>query len=237
MRGVNITMKDKWCRPMNPLCGEGRFTLLLISLILLFLARPFLEDLVAISLLVDIFVTFVLFSSIYAIGDGKRVFITALILASPAIAGQWSHYFVERAAPEVVGKAFGIIFLSYTAVIILKHIFRERRVTPDLIIGAICVYFLIGHVWGVGFHLVEIYQPGSFSIEYRNFSEASVGFTYYSFITVTTLGYGDIAPLSNIARSLSLLEAVMGQMYLAVLVARLVGLQIAQSQSGHGDNR
>jgi hypothetical protein len=110
---------------------------------------------------------------------------------------------------------------------ILFHLFREDRITSDLIMGAICVYFLVGIVWALLYSTLEFFQPGSFQMPQGTVSQAT--FTYYSYVTLTTLGYGEITPISGPARSFALLEAMMGQLYLAVLIARLVGIHIAQS--------
>ena len=96
-----------------------------------------------------------------------------------------------------------------------------------MIMGAICVYFLIGLIWADVFFILETLQPGSFQIPPEQVGQATLD--YFSYVTLTTLGYGDITPISAPARSLSLLEAMMGQLYLAVLIARLVGIHIAQS--------
>jgi len=94
--------------------------------------------------------------------------------------------------------------------------------------GAVFGYFFIGLMWGFVFSVLESLQPGSFRVGGGQAAELNK-FMYYSFVTQTTLGYGDITPVTPPARSLSLLEAVIGQFYQAVLIARLVGLHIAQS--------
>lgn len=94
--------------------------------------------------------------------------------------------------------------------------------------GAICVYFMIGLLWALIFSTLELLQPGSFQMPQGQGTELS-HFSYYSYVTLTTLGYGDITPISPPARSLALLEAIMGPLYIAVLIARLVGIHIVQS--------
>jgi hypothetical protein len=206
----------------------GRFLFLLISILLLFVFRPFLEGYIGINLLLEIFFSFILFSGIYAVSQKKYQFIIALCIAIPPFLLFWSTHLLESPSLILVRNSFMIIFYAYTVVIILSHIFREKEVTTDLIMGAVCVYFFLGLMWGVVFSLLESIQPGSFSLE-QGPTVNIINFTYYSFVTQTTLGYGDITPITAPARSLSLLEAVIGQLYLAVLIARLVGIHIAQS--------
>jgi hypothetical protein len=128
-----------------------------------------------------------------------------------------------------VGKIFGVFFVAYTIVIILSFIIREREVTRDVIYASIVVYLLIGVMWAFIYSAIEILQPGSFKIVEGHFNEGSLLFLYYSFVTLTTLGYGDMTPLTEVASSFSLLEAVIGQIYLTVLIAMLVGVYISQT--------
>jgi hypothetical protein len=113
---------------------------------------------------------------------------------------------------------------------------KVKKVTTDTIFGAICAYLLLGITWTMVFSLIEILHPGSFlggelvTTAADEVLVASPGFfIYYSFVTLTTLGYGDITPMTPPARLLSSLEAVTGQLYIAILIARLVALHIVQS--------
>ena len=105
--------------------------------------------------------------------------------------------------------------------------------SADKLLGAICAYLLVGVTWALLFALIGDLDPGAFrwpSLHGEQVTEASFStYTYFSFVTLTTLGYGDVSPVSEIARRLALLEALLGQIYLAVLVARLVGLHLSQS--------
>ena len=89
------------------------------------------------------------------------------------------------------------------------------------------VYMFIGSLWFHIFVILETLQPGSFSPPHDLLCENPTVFIYYSFVTLTTLGYGDITPLTTQAGSLAISEAIIGQIYMAVLITRLVGLQIA----------
>ena len=91
------------------------------------------------------------------------------------------------------------------------------------------VYLLMAMMWALLFRLVNDLQPGSFAMAESHMQGSRLLFFYYSFVTITTLGYGDITPVTDVAKSFSFLEAIVGQIYLVVLVARLVGTHIAQS--------
>jgi hypothetical protein len=206
----------------------GRFFFLLISITLMFTLRPFLEGFVGIGVLVDIFATLILLSAIYAASSNKHIFHLALLIAFPTLITYWANYFVKVHHFFLVNKIFGGLFFAFMVVVILNYLFKEKQITADTIAGAICAYFLIGMMWSSIFAILEILQPGSFEIPQSLQAESS-SFTYYSYVTLTTLGYGDITPITTPARSFSLLEAITGQIYLATLVARLVSINILQS--------
>ena len=206
----------------------GRFLFLLISITLMFTLRPFLEGFIGIGILVDIFATLILLSGVYAASSNKHVFRIALLIAFPALIAHWSNYFVKISSLFLASKIFGGFFYAFLVVVILNYLFKEKQITTDVIAGAICAYFLIGLMWSSIFAILEFAQPGSFDIPQSLRAESS-SFAYYSYVTLTTLGYGDITPITTQAASFSLLEAMTGQIYLATLVARLVSINILQS--------
>jgi len=206
----------------------GRFLFLLISMVLMFALRPFLEDFIRISYLIDIFFFVIFFSAVYAVSQKRSTFIIALVLALLMEILIWSSRLLDISSLGTMGNILVILFIGYTATIILSYLFTEDEITGDVIMGAICVYFLIGLAWTFIFSTLELLQPGSFKTPQGLDTQLS-HFSYYSFVTLTTLGYGDITPITSQARSLAVLEAIMGQLYIAVLIARLVGIQIAQS--------
>jgi hypothetical protein len=205
----------------------GRFTFLLISMLAYILLRPFLENFLGLHFLMTLFITFVLISGAYAVSSNKRGFIIGMIIFFPAICMQWGRYFIASAWPLVFAKAMVLVFISYVIVIILRYLFKEKQITADVIIGAICVYLLFGIMWSFGYALIELIWPGSFNYT----GDLDNTLFYYSYVTLTTVGYGDVVPISNTARSIAILEAITGQIYLTVLIARLVGIHISQSIS------
>ncbi len=209
----------------------GRFFSLLVSIVLFFAVAPFLEGLVGLKMLFDIFLSLMLLSAIQAASQNKLTLLISVLLSMPMLLCIWASYFVAMPQMRMAGFGFSFLFLAYTTLLIMRHIFRTEEVTRDIIHGALVVYLLLGVLWGFIFALLESLRPGSFEIPAGLIEENRLLFIYYSFITITTLGFGDITPLTAPARSLSLLEAVFGQLYLAVLVARLVGLHISQSKN------
>ena len=153
----------------------------------------------------------------------------------------WISIYYENKYMVLAGNTAAITFFSLLAISIINFIFREEKITWNIICGSIVIYFILGMMWAEIFTVVEILQPGSFSLDQDHaitrimnqdrVLDSALYFTYFSYSTLTTLGYGDITPMTEHARYLSFLEAIMGQLYMIVLVARLVGLQISQSQN------
>lgn len=207
---------------------QTRFLLLLVSLLAMMVLEPFLFDYTRIWFLVDIFFSIILFTSIYAVSDKKSTTLIAILLAFPKLATLWIEGFISYTPVAFLDSIFGIAFIGYIIILILRHIFKQKEVTLETIYGAIVVYILIGLLWVFFYKLTEILHPGSFSMA-ADIAASKKTMYYFSFITLTTLGYGDITPVSDQAKSLAMLEAVVGQMFIAVLIARLVGIHITQS--------
>ncbi|MBW2206205.1 MAG: two pore domain potassium channel family protein [Deltaproteobacteria bacterium] len=208
---------------------QKRFAVLLISLLGLALLEPILASFgfVGAKLLLNIFLTIILFSSVYAVSQNRRLFIITLCLGIPAIGFRWViPFFGSSLAVLLTIQATTVIFLFVIAGTILSYVLKHGAVTGEKISASVCVYLLVGLLWAFLYSLTFHLQPGSFQLESPQLSE----FVYYSFITLSTLGYGDIIPLSPPARALSYVEAITGQLYLTVLVARLVGLHIAYTK-------
>jgi voltage-gated potassium channel len=222
---------DRTCLPFSQVCFRERFSSLLIFIIALLVIGPLVEEFVRLRILMDILWSAIFISAIYAVSRKKHHILIAVLLALPMLGAIWSKYYVENKTVIVVGSLCGAAFILFTIIQIVIFIYGHEEVTRDLIIGAAVVYLLMAIMWTFIFVAVETLHPGSFNIPEGQNIEANRQFLYYSFVTLTTLGYGDITPLTGLARSLCVLEAVLGQLYLVVQVAWLVGVHVSQSMS------
>lgn len=142
---------------------------------------------------------------------------------------------IEHRGLNIAHVAAQTIFLVYVTATILRAVFRARVVDGNILCGAACVYLLAGTVWGYSYAMLEIANHGSFKIVAPdmangvNLYDEPGWLVYFSFTTLTTVGFGDVLPASAFARSLSVLEAVVGQIMLVVMMARLVGLHVAHT--------
>jgi Ion channel len=215
--------------------GRGRHLALLISLLLLFLITPFVEAIRYGIVILTIAGAIVLLSGIYAMSERRRLFVITLIGAAATVAINWLMVVLQSEWIAIASDGLTLLLLGLFSIGILDDVLRRGRISADKIRGAICVYLLIGFAWAVGYAIVELINPGSFSglaeIDPHNYVGRVMQMRYFSFTTLTTLGFGDILPRSPVARTLATLEAMTGQIYLAVLIARLVGLHIVHVSS------
>ena len=214
---------------------KRKFLFLLVSLLLLCFFYPFVQRIPSGVRILDILFLVILLSSIYAISERKTLFFISLLLALAAFGSTVLNYFLIAVSLRLVAvSAYGLFFILM-AIVILSTIMKAKKVTTETIYASICVYLLLGIIWTMFFSAIEIIEPGSFlsggspvvdlygdPLQRNVFAK----FIYYSFVTLTTLGYGDIVPVSPQARALSSLEAVVGQLFIAILIARLVGMHI-----------
>jgi hypothetical protein len=211
---------------------DRRFAILLAALILDLLLSPFIENSTLGRLFFNVLTTVVLISALYTVSSGKRTSRIAFVLWTIAIVGLWLDYLTPQFSMLTHAPILALFFIAYTAYRILVYVLRQDEVTSEIIYAALSVYLMIGLVWAMLHFGLESIQPGSYNGLNKGGGYAGglgSAFNYYSFVTLTTLGYGDVTPVSAAARSLSYVEALMGQLFLAVLIARLVGLHIAHS--------
>lgn len=211
---------------------QGKFFYLLVSLLLLLFMYPFFAETVVGLILLDLFFTAVLLFGIYVISSNRHILIICVVLGLPSLGGKLLTYFVSDSIFTKVGYITATIIFIFMAGVILMHVLRSKKVVVDTIYGAICVYFLIGIAWAFLYSAIEAFNPGSFLIgenEIETTMRRLPQFLYYSFVTLTSLGLGDISPVKYVSRTFTYLEAITGQFYMLILIARLVGLHIAGS--------
>ncbi len=216
-----------------------RLLLILVSLILLLITFPIIHDQYATYLLLtEIALTILMITGLYIIGSHFRTILVATLIALLAFTVIGFNMMLQSKNLLIIGLVLEITFFSVTVTTIIRHVLTYKKVTADKIYGAICAYLLIGIIWALIYTVLENSMPNSFIFSYGINVDYDYVFShrfyfgpfiYYSFVTLTTLGYGDIAPITIPAQVFSALEAVIGQLYVAVLIARLVGLHITHT--------
>ncbi len=213
-----------------PSPSEGwRFRLLLASLVGLLLAYPYASHDLADAVLLHGISALVLVAGVLAAGANGAAFGLACALAIAAAGTDAANVVRASRNLEAASLAFEAAFHLWITALVFREVFGARRVGVDTLAGAACVYLLLGMAFAACFAWLETVSPGSFAIpEGQGKTPPWADLLYASFVTLTTLGYGDVTPESGPARSLEILESVVGVLYVAVLVARLVSLYEAE---------
>ncbi|HEX2579056.1 MAG TPA: ion channel [Rhabdochlamydiaceae bacterium] len=207
---------------------KGYYTYLLLFLFVLFAIRPYEQSL---SYLVfwKFFSTFAFLSAIFNCKHHRGVRISAFVLAFPTLLFGWYELFFPSNTLFVITICFAIIFMALCTVSTLYDVIRRARVTLETLRGIVCAYFMIAFVFAYIYYLLEYLIPGSFHLLVRDeffvtFSRNLSQFMYFSFVTLLTIGYGDITPLLDVSQTAVVLEGIIGQFYIAILVAKIVAV-------------
>ncbi|MEA3410711.1 MAG: potassium channel family protein [Pseudomonadota bacterium] len=208
---------------------------LLGTLLALTVLYPLQDEFEGGRLTLGIILTVVMVTAVVSVARKRYQFIVSLLLAIAFIAMRNAAMPDNTGGVAIAGALAGSLFFFYVGVILLFSIFEKRdRVDPDLIYGAISVYLLVGFAFAYLCLSLETAGPGAFANILDRTGESNdmlPGFVYYSFVTLTTLGFGDVVPVTRPGEVLAYVEAIAGQLYLTVLVARLVGIHLSQQNS------
>jgi hypothetical protein len=209
-----------------------RFFALLIALLVLVVIYPIVHDSLGTRLVYDVSVTFVFVAAIRSLFAERVVRIFALVLGLPTLVAVWIDSAYHHTPSPAVALAFhvaAVVFDVFMIVSILRIIHRETRITADGVYGAFCGYLLIGMAFSQLYCAIDLVRPDSFQGNLGSSSyERRHGLVYFSYITLATVGYGDVAPVSGPARGVAVTEALVGQFYIAAFVAELIGKRVAQ---------
>jgi len=209
---------------------RGRFFYLFTALFLFLLLHPYLEGSGLGEFLFILLFMLIPVAGMYAVSYERKISIAGILLGLPTLVWCLELFLGSGMVPRWVGELFALVFYLYTALVILTFILKAKKVTSDLLYGAVCVYLMFGMTWMLAYRLLEGLHPGSLLMgggSPPGSLHEVADVLYFSFVTLTTLGYGDMLPLTSQARSLAILEAVCGVLYLAILIARLVSLYSA----------
>lgn len=221
-------------KSIHEFCAEWKFSVLLAVLMLLNALRIATATAIHSRFAIDLLGTAFLLVATLSLCIEKKSRVIALTLGVPAVVLSLVGNLMSIQTESnvlLIGRAISVFFLLYMIGIVLQTLLTQPTVTRDSLAGAFCGYLLIGVMFAEGYCLADGLHPNSFQINSANpdwqDDPLRRWFTlqYFSFTTLTTLGFGDIVPVAPLTRGLALWEAVCGQFYLAVLVAGLVNLR------------
>lgn len=215
-----------------------KYVFLLAAQILLSVISPLFSSTVYARSVIDLGITCVFAAALFVIANTRKHFLIGMILMTPTLILLWGVKIYQIESLEFISLIGSVFFFCYIAGLILVDILRAKMVTLDIIAAGISVYLFFGNICGLVYAVIGRVDPNAFTIPATtasylgdNLGDVSSAM-YFSFVTLTTLGYGDITPINDFARSLAFLEAAMGQIYLTVLIASLVGIHISSSDKG-----
>jgi len=210
----------------------GNYAFLLSGLLILFLLMPLLRTFPALAgnaflmrITLQVGYSALMLLGVWGLSHENNRFRFGLALALLTVTFTTINIFYDSIAIELCLNAVVLLFSISSAVIAAKHVFGGTQVDHNLLFGAMCVYLLMGLIWAILYGLLFQFWPGSFNgIEGVEGKAPMDTLLYFSFITLASLGYGDITPVAPLARTLAYLEVISGQLYIAIMLAGLVGL-------------
>jgi hypothetical protein len=207
--------------------GHGRCSYLLLSLFMLLIIYPYGVSAGLIGKIINtILLSLILIAGAYATTPNKQSLIAGVILAIVAAVLDWGALTGDEPIYFRILTIIYVVFLLYTIGSVLRYLLVKGPITADKLHGALSGFIMVAFLWAFLYSLLEHIVPGSFDIVHHEPGKQQVFYAllYFSFTTLTSVGFGDIIPVSNQARSLVIVEQLVGVFFVAVLIARLAGL-------------
>jgi hypothetical protein len=209
--------------PFLKMMTQSKYLAIWVAFVLLMVLTPFTGGPIG-AIVLSIIFSFVLISGILTVSNNRRLLMIGLIPLTISLVARWIAYFNGSQDLQAVSAIFGTLTLAYVTILVFSALLKSKEVTSTIIWQAISVYLLIGLTWASLYLFLDLTTPGSFLDNSNPGAELSYPMiTYYSFVTLATLGYGDIVPMTSAARGLAVLEVLTGVLYMAILISRLVG--------------
>ena len=198
---------------------KSRFAYIILAILLVIMVSPFIRHAGQIGHMLTTLMTVTIpVATLHALEPERNRSLSIITLAALFVIFDGLSMFAAHRVLMIAALGFATILYFYIIALLVKKLLSHRVITADLIYCAIATYLLIGVMWSGVYMVIEGISPGSFA----GISDPS-DLLYFSFVSLTTLGFGDILPQSIIAKRLTVLEAAMGGIYLAVIIAMLVG--------------
>ncbi len=196
------------------------FTTLLAMIVL----TPFIEGTHGGALTRNAINVFVMLSAVAAVGRSIVSFLSVLILALPALVLRWLSASAGNAAFMDLALRFDVAVYATAIALLLHYVFDREVMTSDRLWGAASAYLMIGLLWSFLFAIVDRSNPGSFAVRGTIEALPLHDLIYFSFSSLTTTGFGDIVPVGRVAKTAATLQVIIGQLFIAILIAKLVGV-------------
>ncbi len=201
---------------------QSKYLVLLLAILAMLLGMPVMDDLAISRTIIGASFLFITIGILYGLKDSRHILILSLI--GLLVVG-FNIAEIETNKMNILSKVFSILFFSYVIVLFCKDIYSSKQKNNDILLGSICVYLLIGICFAWLYMILQminldsiIHQASTIPISKR------IDFFYFSFITMATVGYGDIVAQSGFAKSIAITQSIVGLFYMTLMVARLVSI-------------
>ncbi len=208
--------------------SRNRFLVLLCLIMGLHVLVPILNSFIVARVLIDMFMTAIIISLAYTISNKKAHLVIGTFFGTLVVASLWFPGAAQHRWFAASGMIAGAICFAVGIASLLDFIHHSEDVNEEVIYAAILLYLLAVFMWAFVYTFLELIDPASFNTEQTLPQDLILIFEYFSLVTITTLGYGDIVPLTGVAKAIATLEAIVGQLYLVVAVAWLVGMYVSK---------
>ena len=216
------------------------FGFLLLAICVLIFLMPLAAEQHPQAEILRALITLVLVAGVFASTRTPWVLRTSLFLAISASGTGWAADIMDSQTMALTSYVLALLNILFVIVVVSRVVLRRKQITTDAVFGGLSVFLLIGLAFMILYGLVEFAQPGSFLVRGETIeagqtltreSASFVQFLYFSLITLSTVGYGDILATRPLAQMLAATEGIIGQLFLAVVVARLVGMSLLAAQA------
>jgi hypothetical protein len=226
-------MMTRWARPaLSRFWSDDRDLSIFLAMLVAIILVPTLLPVGPLGkLLADVLTSVMLISGAAAVADRPPIVLIVSVITGATLLVRWAGFFIATHNLAVWREISTLVTLGILCYVVLRLVLRRGPITTHRIEGAIAVYLLLGLTWAHAYGLVALWHPGAFTGAVDG-TGLLLWTYYYSFVTLTTMGYGDIMPVHPVARALAVLEALSGQLYLAIMLARLVSLELQSRRDG-----
>ena len=221
-------------QPNETLWRKFSFLILLLCLFAAVLVPPYFEGMALLGTVWRLVFSLVMLASLATLAGSRDTLLLAVIMLVPAIITNWIPMIHEAAWVIYADNLTSILYFSLVGYHLGRFVLTAKRVTSNVFYAAMCLYLIMALVWAAIYNNLYIFYDDAFAfnspqlLALANNPESTIGlFTYFSFVTLSTLGYGDIVPLTRVTQSWVAVEAMIGQFYIAIVMARLVSLHVA----------
>jgi len=206
--------------------ASRKYFLLFVSLLAALIIYPYADNHHFGYYAFRILGTAAIFFSVYAASFRRSLVIIAIALSIPAFAQRVLNLSVDASSLSILNLVLSFAFDAFIVVVIFRRVFGPHQPTSETIFGALCIYLLVGFGFASVYGMLALLNPHAFYLDpvvNTHTIPDRLDFIYYSYATMTSLGGAGITPVTSEARAVTVIEALMGVLYLAVLISRLVG--------------